>query len=149
MSYVLGPGVVIQLRALSTGVVECARCGGTGAIGPFNASSAPCSAIHWSSGDAWCRESVCGRCPGWPRCNPAPPAPPGPQPPSKPSKTSTLLRKGFVATQPITRAVVYLVGLGYYKLFINGIKASTHELGTFTNFATRYVSQICQRLRSL
>jgi len=48
-----------------------------------------------------------------------------------------LLRKGFVVPREVERAVVYVVGLGFYKLYINGVKASTHELGTFTNFATR------------
>ena len=112
---------------------------GTGQAGPYNRSSPSCSAVHWPSGDAWCRESVCGKCPGWPHCNGKPPGPP---PAPLPLSTSTLLRKAFVVhhLREVARAVVYVVGLGYYKLYVDGVQASTHELGTFTNFATRCVS---------
>jgi hypothetical protein len=46
-------------------------------LGRWNASAPPCSAILFPNHDAWCRESECGRCSGWPRCS-APPPPPDP-----------------------------------------------------------------------
>jgi len=41
------------------------------------------------------------------------------------------------AVQRIRRAVVYIVGLGYYKLHVNGEQVSDHELGPFTTFEER------------
>lgn len=37
----------------------------------------------------------------------------------------------------IARATFYVVGLGYYKLYVNGKKISTHELGAFTTYTKR------------
>ena len=41
------------------------------------------------------------------------------------------------AGRSVPRAFVYSVGLGYYKLFLDGARVSTHELGAFTTFAKR------------
>jgi alpha-L-rhamnosidase len=46
------------------------------------------------------------------------------------------LRTSFQASS-VKRAVVYAVGLGYYKLYVNGQKVSVHELGPFTTFEKR------------
>ena len=46
-------------------------------LGPFNASSPSCSAVLFPNKDAWCLESVCGKCAGWPHCS-SPPPPPDP-----------------------------------------------------------------------
>ena len=43
----------------------------------------------------------------------------------------------MATAKTVTRAVAYVVGLGYYKLYVNGVKASTHELGAFTTFTKR------------
>ena len=45
-------------------------------------------------------------------------------------------RKDFL-TKPIARATVYGLGLGYYKLYVDGKKVSTHELGAFTTYSKR------------
>ena len=37
----------------------------------------------------------------------------------------------------VTRATAYVIGLGYYKLHINGQKVSNHELGSFTTYTER------------
>ena len=37
----------------------------------------------------------------------------------------------------VARAVVFVCGLGYYKLHANGKQVSTHELGAFTTFTER------------
>ena len=44
---------------------------------------------------------------------------------------------GWASAVPITRATAYCVGLGYYKLHLNGEQVSTHELGAFTTFDRR------------
>ncbi len=46
----------------------------------------------------------------------------------------TLLRTPFTvpAGATVDRAVAYAVGLGYYKLHVDGVQVSTHELGAFT-----------------
>jgi alpha-L-rhamnosidase len=134
VSYRLGPSHLIDFQALSTDHTS-SMPGGVGTLGPFNSSAPDCSAIHFASGDSWCRESFCGKCAGWPKCT-QPPSPP-PPPPAPASSQSTLLRTTFSVSKPVQRAVAYVVGLGYYKLFVDGTRASTHELGTFTNFATR------------
>eukprot|EP00043_Microstomoeca_roanoka_P006639 m.64551 g.64551 ORF g.64551 m.64551 type:complete len:1035 (+) comp13499_c0_seq1:75-3179(+) len=41
------------------------------------------------------------------------------------------------ANQRVIRAFAYIVGLGYYKLHINGARASDHELGPFTTYEKR------------
>jgi alpha-L-rhamnosidase len=46
-------------------------------------------------------------------------------------------RREFAAKSSVRRATVYVVGLGYYKLWVNGQKVSSHELGPFTTFAER------------
>ena len=48
-------------------------------------------------------------------------------------------RKGFTipTTKPVARATVYGLGLGYYKLYVDGTKVSTHELGAFTTYSKR------------
>eukprot|EP00658_Telonema_sp_P-2_P052760 TRINITY_DN4103_c0_g1_i5.p1 TRINITY_DN4103_c0_g1~~TRINITY_DN4103_c0_g1_i5.p1 ORF type:complete len:454 (+),score=88.83 TRINITY_DN4103_c0_g1_i5:167-1528(+) len=53
------------------------------------------------------------------------------------TETSFLLRAEASFTSNVKRAVAYVVGLGYYKLYVNGQKASTHELGPFTTFSAR------------
>lgn len=48
------------------------------------------------------------------------------------------LRKEFaVKATFVTRATAYVVGLGYYKLFVDGTKVSDHELGAFTMYERR------------
>jgi alpha-L-rhamnosidase len=37
----------------------------------------------------------------------------------------------------VERVVAYVIGLGYYKLHVNGKKVSTHELGAFTTYTER------------
>ena len=37
----------------------------------------------------------------------------------------------------VRRAEVYVVGLGYYKLYLDGMQVSTHQLGAFTTFEKR------------
>jgi alpha-L-rhamnosidase len=50
---------------------------------------------------------------------------------------------GFQARTEVTldktvaRAVAYVAGAGYYKLFLNGNRVSTHELGAFTTYTKR------------
>ena len=44
---------------------------------------------------------------------------------------------GLSSRTQIVRATVYAVGLGYYKLHVDGQRVSTHELGAFTTYATR------------
>lgn len=52
-------------------------------------------------------------------------------------------RKNFIAKGPVARATAYIVGLGYFKLHVNGRKVSDHELGAFTTYAERvYYSTI-------
>ena len=46
-------------------------------------------------------------------------------------------RKAFAVKKPVARATAYVVGLGYYKLHLNGRQVSTHELGAFTTFDRR------------
>ena len=41
------------------------------------------------------------------------------------------------AGKTVARAAAYIVGLGYYHLFIDGTKLSTHALGAFTTFEKR------------
>ena len=62
-----------------------------------------------------------------------------------PSGSMGQFRKSFQAKGPVTRATAYIVGLGYYKLFVNGQKISTHELGAFTTYDQRvyYDTQDC------
>lgn len=46
----------------------------------------------------------------------------------------TLLRTQFEVPSGayVERALAYVVGLGYYKLHVDGVQVSTHELGAFT-----------------
>lgn len=46
-------------------------------------------------------------------------------------------RREFATRGPVTRAMVYGLGLGYYKLYVDGIKVSNHELGAFTTYSKR------------
>ena len=48
-------------------------------------------------------------------------------------------RKKFTTSvrKQIVRATIYAVGLGYYKLHVDGVKVSTHELGAFTTYTKR------------
>ena len=46
-------------------------------------------------------------------------------------------RKVFHTKGPVVRATAYTVGLGYYKLHMNGKQVSKHELGAFTTFERR------------
>lgn len=46
-------------------------------------------------------------------------------------------RKAFAVKGPVLRATAYIVGLGYYQMFMNGNKLSSHELGAFTTFEER------------
>ena len=46
-------------------------------------------------------------------------------------------RKAVKFAKPVRRAFAYVSGLGYYKLDIDGVRASNHELGSFTTFEKR------------
>ena len=46
-------------------------------------------------------------------------------------------RQTFAVAKPVAVATAYVVGLGYYKLLVNGEKVSTNELGAFTTFTSR------------
>jgi alpha-L-rhamnosidase len=46
-------------------------------------------------------------------------------------------RKSFTVKGSVTRATAYVIGLGYYKLHLNGRQVSSHELGAFTTFDRR------------
>lgn len=50
-----------------------------------------------------------------------------------------LLRTNFKvpAGKTVARATAFVVGLGYYKLYVDSSKVSTHELGAFTTFEER------------
>jgi alpha-L-rhamnosidase len=49
-----------------------------------------------------------------------------------------LLRKTFTVTQPIKRATVYVTGLGFYELHLNGGKVGDHEMDPgFTRYDRR------------
>jgi|EP01043_Picozoa_sp_COSAG02_P056449 hypothetical protein len=50
-------------------------------------------------------------------------------------------RKAFEVKAPVLRATAYIVGLGYYQLYMNGNKISSHELGAFTTFEERYARE--------
>ncbi|EGD77258.1 hypothetical protein PTSG_12712 [Salpingoeca rosetta] len=41
------------------------------------------------------------------------------------------------SNKQVVRAFAYVVGLGYYKLYVNGKRASHHELGAFTTYEKR------------
>jgi alpha-L-rhamnosidase len=49
----------------------------------------------------------------------------------------TQMRVAFNTTKPILRATAYVVGLGYYKMEVNGVKVTSHELGPFLTFEKR------------
>lgn len=55
------------------------------------------------------------------------------------ASAGNLLRKEFSipAGSTVTQAYAYINGLGYYKLDVDGVRVSTHELGTFTTFSQR------------
>lgn len=59
--------------------------------------------------------------------------------PSGGPNTPFLARKSFVlpSGKTVSRATVFSVGLGYYKLFLDGNKVSDHELGAFTTYEKR------------
>jgi alpha-L-rhamnosidase len=46
-------------------------------------------------------------------------------------------RKAFAVKGAVVRATAYVIGLGYFKLHMNGKQVSTHELGAFTTFERR------------
>lgn len=46
-------------------------------------------------------------------------------------------RVAFNTKKEVSRATAYCVGLGYYKMHVNGEKVSTHELGPFLTFEKR------------
>ena len=48
-----------------------------------------------------------------------------------------LYRRQFNTTGSVHRATAYVVGLGYFKLNVNGQRLSKHELGAFTTFSER------------
>lgn len=52
---------------------------------------------------------------------------------------NNMLRSEFTiaGTAQVTRARLYIVGLGYYKSFLNGASTDDHELGSFTTFEKR------------
>ena len=49
----------------------------------------------------------------------------------------SMLRAEFHVTGSPTRARLYIIGLGYYKSYINGELTDNHELGPFTTFEKR------------
>ena len=68
-----------------------------------------------------------------------------------PAVSAPLLRKAFLAADPIKRARVYVCGLGWYELYINGRKVGDHVLDPApTDYDRRalYVSyDVTDRLR--
>jgi alpha-L-rhamnosidase len=46
-------------------------------------------------------------------------------------------RQTFLVGKAVAAATAYVVGLGYYKLHLNGAKVSMHELGAFTTYQSR------------
>jgi alpha-L-rhamnosidase len=55
----------------------------------------------------------------------------------------TQFRVAFNTTTPILRATAYCVGLGYYKMHVNDVKVSSHELGPFLTFEKRVYYDRC------
>ena len=49
----------------------------------------------------------------------------------------TILRKRFTLSSHVRRITAYVVGLGYYKLWVDGTQVSQHELGAFTTYSER------------
>lgn len=52
-----------------------------------------------------------------------------------------LVRAAFPLLR-VVQAFAYVIGLGYYKLDINGRRVSDHELGAFTTYTQRVRSII-------
>ena len=58
--------------------------------------------------------------------------------PTKESEAAPLFRKGFVLSKPVRSARVYICGLGYYELRLNGDKVGDHVLDpAFTRYDRR------------
>lgn len=53
------------------------------------------------------------------------------------ANNSNMLRSEFTITGQPTRARIYIVGLGYYKAWLNGQLTDDHQLGAFTTFEQR------------
>lgn len=64
---------------------------------------------------------------------------------------SPLLRKSFIIDRPVRRATIYVTGLGFYELHLNGKKVGNHELDPgFTAYDKRVlyaVYDVTDRLR--
>jgi len=56
------------------------------------------------------------------------------------SATPSMLRSEFTVTGSPTRARLYILGLGYYKSYLNGEETDNHVLGPFTTFESRQQS---------
>lgn len=65
--------------------------------------------------------------------------------------THVYLRNTFSvpAGRQVVRAMAHVVGLGYYKLHIDGTKVSTHELGAFTTYEKRVLYDTYDCLQAL
>ena len=53
------------------------------------------------------------------------------------TSNENMLRAQFTVAGSPTRARLYIIGLGYYKSYINGELTDDHELGPFTTFERR------------
>lgn len=51
--------------------------------------------------------------------------------------SNALRLKSSSVERRVAQAFAYVVGLGYYKLEVDGHRVSTHELGPFTTFTRR------------
>ena len=54
-----------------------------------------------------------------------------------------VLRKTFTVSKPVARATAYICGLGYYELFLNGVRVGDHVLDpawTRYDFQAEYVT---------
>lgn len=68
----------------------------------------------------------------------APDAAPPVPPPSPPPPPAPLLRRAFVVRAPVQRARLYVSGLGYHEVVLNGRKVGDRVLDPgFTNYDTR------------
>ena len=71
--------------------------------------------------------------------------------PNNTNTTHVYLRNTFSvpAGRQVVRAMAHVVGLGYYKLHIDGTQVSTHELGAFTTYEKRVLYDTYDCLQAL
>ena len=54
----------------------------------------------------------------------------------------SVFRAEFTVAAPVTRARLYVSGLGYHKAWLNGELTDAHELGSFTSFEKRVLYSV-------